>query len=86
MYLPSADPSYPLIDPANRALELVSEKDNKLKKDVMFEVYEESGMFSRYRGESTEPHDVESGDLDGDGIGDIVVLVHDKLLIYLGDD
>jgi hypothetical protein len=33
----------------------------------------------------TEPHDVESGDINGDGIGDLAVLSQDKLLIYLGE-
>ena len=34
---------------------------------------------------SVEPHDLESGDLNGDGIGDLVALCQDKLLIYLGE-
>jgi len=32
----------------------------------------------------TEPRALAAGDLDGNGAGDMVLLVHDKLLIYVG--
>ena len=55
----------------------------KLEKELIFEIFLTSDFAEQSRG--TEPHDVESGDLNGDGIGDLVALVHDKLLIYLGE-
>ena len=30
-----------------------------------------------------EPHDIDVGDLDGDGRADFVLLAHDRILIYL---
>lgn len=72
-----------LVDPANRAVEIVSRKGDQLEKELIFEIFLTSDFAEQSRG--TEPHDVESGDLNGDGIGDLVVLVHDKLLIYLGE-
>ena len=78
-------PMVALVDPANRAIELVSMIDGKLKKELLFEVYLTSDFVNRQQNRGTEPHDVESGDLNGDGIGDLVVLSQDKLLIYLGE-
>jgi hypothetical protein len=74
-----------LVDPANRAIELVGLADGELKKELLFEVYLTSDFVNRKKNRGTEPHDLESGDLNGDGIGDLVVLCQDKLLIYLGE-
>jgi len=78
-------PMVALVDPANRAIELISIADGELKKELLFEVYLTSDFVNRKQNRGTEPHDVESGDLNGDGIGDLVVLSQDKLLIYLGE-
>lgn len=78
-------PMVALVDPANRAIELISQTDGELKKELSFEVYLTSDFVNRKKNRGSEPHDVESGDLNGDGIGDLVVLSQDKLLIYLGE-
>jgi len=78
-------PMVALVDPANRAIELVSQADGELKKELLFEVFLSSDFVNRKQNRGTEPHDVESGDLNGDGIGDLVVLSQDKLLVYLGE-
>lgn len=80
-----AEPMLVLVDPANRALELVSLTDNALQQELLFEVFLSSDFVGRGRDGGTEPHDVESGDLNGDGIADLVVLSQDKLLIYPGE-
>ncbi len=78
-------PMVALVDPANRAIELVSLVDGALKQEMLFEVYLTSDFVNRKQNRGTEPHSVESGDLNGDGIGDLVVLCQDKLLVYLGE-
>ncbi|VGO20377.1 FG-GAP-like repeat-containing protein [Pontiella sulfatireligans] len=78
-------PMTALIDAANRTIELISQQDGELKKELLFEVYLTSDFANMGKTRGTEPHDVESGDLNGDGIGDLVVLSQDKLLIYLGE-
>ena len=78
-------PMIALIDPANRAIELISMADGELKKEMIFEVYLTSDFINRKKNLGTEPHALASGDLNGDAIGDLVVLCHDKLLIYLGE-
>jgi hypothetical protein len=64
---------------------IISQNDGTLKKELIFEVFLTSDFVNRKQNRGTEPHDVESGDLNGDGIGDLVVLSQDKLLIYLGE-
>jgi len=74
-----------LVDPSNRAVELVSQKGGELKSELLFEVFLTSDFADVGKSRGTEPHDLESGDLNGDGIGDLIILAHDKLLIYLGE-
>lgn len=74
-----------LTDTRNRSLELVAYENESLKEQLIFEVFNDSAFSAKTSGESYEPKAVASGDLNGDGIGDIVVLVHDKLIVYLGE-
>jgi hypothetical protein len=79
------EPMIALVDAANRAIEIVKEQDGELKQEISFEVFLISDFADVHASRTTEPHDLESGDLNGDGIGDLVVLSQDKLLIYLGE-
>jgi len=78
-------PMIALIDSANRSIELVRQEDGTLKLELAFEVFLVSDFADLGSARGTEPHDLESGDLNGDGIGDLVALSQDKLLIYLGE-
>lgn len=78
-------PMTALIDPANRAIELISQEGDQLENELSFEVFLTSDFADQGNSRGTEPHDVESGDLNGDGTGDLVILSQDKLLIYLGE-
>ncbi|MBN2162353.1 MAG: VCBS repeat-containing protein [Pontiellaceae bacterium] len=74
-----------LVDAANRSIEIVREVDGALKRELSFEVFLVSDFADVRSSRTTEPHDLESGDLNGDGVGDLVLLCHDKLIIYLGE-
>ena len=80
-----ARPMIALVDPSNRSIEIVGQDDGKLKGELVFEVFLTSDFADVGKNRGTEPHDIESGDLNGDGIGDLVLLAHDKLLVYLGE-
>ena len=78
-------PMVALIDPANHTIELAEQEGAELNQQLTFEVFLTSEFANTGKTHGAEPHDVESGDLDGDGIGDLVILSQDKLLIYLGE-
>jgi hypothetical protein len=72
-----------LLDSNNRSLELVGLRDQKLVEELVFEVFQDPGFHEPI--ESYEPHSIGTGDFNGDNIRDMAILVHDKLIIYLGE-
>ncbi len=76
-------PLIALTDTRNRSLEIVERSGRKLAERLAFEVFEDPG-FAAERG-GMEPREAASGDINGDGIGDLALLAHDKLIIYLGE-
>ncbi len=76
-----------LLDANNRSVELVSFKEGTLKEELVFEVFQDPGFNNQMQmAESMyEPHDLGAGDFNGDNIQDMAVLVHDKLILYLGE-
>ncbi len=74
-----------ILDAHNHAIEIIGIQNGKLTGELVFEVFKDSG-FGDYRKKNVyEPHDIASGDINGDDLTDIAVLVHDKLLIYLSE-
>ena len=57
--------------------------DQKLVEELIFEVFQDPGFHEPL--ESYEPHSIETGDFNGDNIQDMAILVHDKLIIYIGE-
>lgn len=75
-----------LVDVANRSIELLKPDGKSQEPELVFEVYQASSLAQAKRGARImEPRQVESGDLNADGLADLVVLCHDKLLLYLGE-
>lgn len=78
-------PMAAMLDANNRSVELVSFKEGKLVEELVFEVFQDPGFNTQMAETIYEPHDLAAGDFNGDQMGDMAVLVHDKLIIYLGE-
>ena len=72
-----------LLDSDNRSIELVGYRNRQLVEELVFEVFQEPGFREPTGG--YEPHSFGTGDINGDNIRDMIVLVHDKLIVYLGE-
>lgn len=76
-------PDAVLIDPRNHRLELVSPAGDAGWKSVLnFGLYDENPFYRGRRNAGYEPHDTLAVDLDGDGFPELVLLMHDRLLVY----
>jgi hypothetical protein len=63
--------------------EVVSDKEIDLKSALTFKVFEEKSF--RDVRSLGEPRDVAAGDVDRDGLDDLVLIAHDRILIYRQD-
>ena len=73
-----------LFDRNNRSFEFIHYADKKLSHLGSIEVFKNRNQFAG-KSYAFEPHSLASGDINGDGIYDLVILVHDRLLIYIGE-
>lgn len=73
-----------LLDPMDHNLEIVtSAGEGKIERALKWQVFEEK-TFNRESG-LMEPREAVIADTDGDGLEDIILLVHDRVLIYRQD-
>ena len=73
-----------LLDVGEHAVEIVSVGDSmELLPALTFKVFERKSF--RGAGGSMEPRDLAIGDVDGDGRPDLILLSHDRLLVYRQD-
>ncbi len=73
------------LDAQHAALELISVKKDKLSEEVRFQIFQGPQFNREEQGWYYEPREVTSGDLNADGRMDLGILVHDKLLIHMGE-
>lgn len=73
-----------LLEPLMHHLEIVAwEPEGKIRRAIAWRVFEEKTF--RQASRSNEPREAVIGDVDGDGRNDIVVLCHDRVLVYPQD-
>ena len=79
-------PDIVLTDVAEHFVEIAAFADGKnddLARALAFKVFERKGR--RTVADMIEPRDLTLGDVDGDGLTDLVLLVHDRVLVYRQD-
>ena len=73
------------LDAQNATIELLSVKNGELTEEVCFQVFQGPQFNHKERGWYYEPREVTAGDLNADNRMDLGILVHDKLVIHLGE-
>ncbi|MBX6311882.1 MAG: VCBS repeat-containing protein [Isosphaeraceae bacterium] len=78
-------PDIALIDTAEHFVEIVTydSQSSELDRALSFKVFEKKSF--RHRDNMVEPRDLAIGDVDGDGRQDLVLIVHDRVLVYRQD-
>ena len=56
-----------------------------LTRGAAFKVFEKKGSGRRNLGDLIEPRDMTLGDVDGDGRTDLILIVHDRIIVYRQD-
>jgi hypothetical protein len=57
-------------------------KESPMMSALHFKLFEADPHFKGPRGSRFQPHDAVLADLNGDGLTDVAVLIHDRLIIY----
>ncbi len=72
-----------LTDVAEHMIEIVTfSSGTELNRALSFKIFEEKSLHAHL---SIEPRDMAIGDVDGDGRADLILIVHDRVLIYRQD-
>jgi len=75
-----------LIDTRSHFVELVQfSKEKALKHALYFKVFEEKSFQKDDDLPSSEPREAAVADVTGDGLSDLILLIHDRLLVYPQD-
>lgn len=75
-----------LLEPQRHNLEIVTMgADEQLKRAQRWKVFEEKTFQRSATASAIEPREAVIGDVDNDGREDIILLVHDRVLVYLQD-
>jgi FG-GAP-like repeat/FG-GAP repeat len=79
-------PDVVLSDVGNNMVEIVSYRaESGFKHEMKWRVFEEKNHQGRKVGSRGEPRELDVGDVDGDGKDDVVLMVHDRIIVYLQD-
>lgn len=70
---------------ARHSLEFLSRVDTQWRSRMHFQIFESAPGASGRRGGAFAPRETLVRDIDGDGLDDMVLLVHDRILLYLQD-
>ena len=78
-------PDVAVFDTRSHNVEIITPRGDELVHAINFKVFEEKS-FSRRRSEGMQPREAVVADVTGDGRDDLVLLVHDRVIVYPQDD
>jgi hypothetical protein len=71
-------------DLGDHAIEILEfDGNSQLSKALSFKIFEKKSF--RDRDSLVEPRDMAIGDVDGDGLDDLILICHDRVLVYRQD-
>ncbi|MFC1479480.1 FG-GAP repeat domain-containing protein, partial [Planctomycetota bacterium] len=76
-----------LIEAQHHIIEFLAFRNNKLAPAVKFKIFESgpggtSTVYGRQKGSIYEPREIAFEDINGDSIPDLIVIVHDRIIVY----
>jgi len=71
-----------LIDPRNNLIEVLVRREMTVRSALHFRVFEADPHAQRRGGQNAEPRETVVADVTGDGRADLILLVHDRVLVY----
>ena len=78
-------PDVAAFDLTKHNVEIITPRDEKLVHAINFKVFDEKN-FGRRGGGGAQPREGVVADVTGDGRDDLILLVHDRVLVYPQDD
>lgn len=78
-------PDVAMFDVIKHNLEIVTRRGDQLVHAISFKVFEEKN-FGRRSSDGAQPREAVVADVTGDGRDDLILLVHDRVIVYPQDD
>jgi hypothetical protein len=75
-------PEVVCVDPDKNALEILAREGDRWESRLHFKVFETDEHFQGRKGPPQEPRETLVADVTGDGKNDLILLVHDRILVY----
>jgi hypothetical protein len=79
-----SQPDVALFDTRKHQVEIVTRRGTEVAHAINFRVFEEKG-FGRERSDGMQPREGVVADVTGDGRNDLILLVHDRVIVYPQD-
>lgn len=75
-------PDLVALDGSEHVVDIVSVEDGAFRSRMFWQVFEQNMHYQGRTGANMEPREILIDDFTGDGLPDLVLLVHDRILIY----
>ncbi|MFU8847418.1 MAG: FG-GAP repeat domain-containing protein [Opitutales bacterium] len=72
------------LDGTEHVIDILSRREGEWRSRMFWQVFEQNMHYRGRTGAKLEPREIVVGDFTGDGLPDLVLLVHDRILVYPG--